>query len=216
MTTSAYENISPKKAISLQLKFRSKISLITAVKKIRTVAGVDVSQQGFVSKAAVVLLTYPGMDILEKSVAKLPVSFPYIPGLLAFREIPVILKAFNNLKQWPEIALVDGHGYAHPRRFGLACHLGVILGLPTIGCAKSRLVGEYKEPGKTKGSKRKLVHKGELIGYVVRSRTNVKPVFISSGHMVKLNDAVRITLSCVGSFRLPEPIRAAHKTAGEI
>jgi deoxyribonuclease V len=152
---------------------------------------------------------------VERSTAERAVEFPYVPGLLGFREVPCLLEAFEGLRRVPDLILVDGHGIAHPRRFGVATHLGLELGLPTVGCGKSRLVGEHREPGLRRGSRTRLVERGEVIGSCLRTRDGVRPVYVSVGHRVDLESAVRLVLRATGRYRLPEPIRAAHRTAGE-
>lgn len=180
---------------------------------IRRVAGADVAfnRDGRVAIAVVTLLSYPGMELLEYAQASRAVEFPYIPGLLSFREAPVVIAAARQLKQRPDVLLIDGQGVAHPRRFGLACHVGVELGWPTIGCAKSRLIGEYREPGWKKGGRCRLLDQGEVIGTVLRSRQGVKCLYVSVGHRVEREQAVEIVLRCCQRYRLPEPTRLAHQ-----
>jgi len=152
--------------------------------------------------------------VLERAGAERPTTFPYVPGLLSFREAPVLLDAFAKLRRRPELVLVDGQGYAHPRRFGLACHVGLALAVPTVGCAKSRLCGEYEEPPREAGTWSPLRDGSELIGAVVRTRTGVKPLFVSVGHLISLRSAIHAVLACCRRYRLPEPLRAAHQYAG--
>ncbi|MBI4665586.1 MAG: endonuclease V [Nitrospinae bacterium] len=209
-----YAGLDPKTAMELQQKLRARLVIEPFGKPIRHVAGVDVSVKGDLARAAVVILSYPELALVETALAERPVEFPYIPGLLAFREIPVIMEAWRKLKTLPDAAIVDGQGYAHPRRFGLACHLGVVAGAVTIGCAKSRLVGEYEDPAPERGAISRLVHEGEVIGAVVRTRDNVKPVFISVGDKIDLDGAIKIILECARGRRLPEPVAMAHKAAG--
>jgi deoxyribonuclease V len=174
------------------------------------VAGVDVSyHQGMVCAAAVVL-DLPHLKPIEQALVKIPLSFPYIPGLLSFREAPGILAAMEQLSQLPDVLIVDGHGQAHPRRFGLACHLGVWLDLPTIGCAKSILIGELAPLGTKVGSTAQLNLGTEVLGVALRTRTNVKPVYLSIGHRMDLISAAEIILACTKGYRLPEPSRQAH------
>src|SRR5262249_52668823 len=138
------------------------------------------------------------------------VTFPYVPGLLSFRETPVLLEAFARLQCEPDVIMVDGHGYSHPRRFGYACHLGLLLDRPTLGCAKSRLIGVHKEPGKRVGSLAALTDDGETIGQIVRTKLKTKPVFVSVGHKIDLASAVRVVLASCQGYRIPEPTRQAH------
>ena len=156
------------------------------------------------------------LEWIETANAVMEVTFPYIPGLLSFREAPVCLEAVGKLNDQPDLILVDGQGIAHPRRLGLASHLGLFLDIPTVGCAKSRLIGTFAEPGLEKGSYRPLFDKDEVIGAVVRTRTNVKPLFISVGHRCTLDDAIRLTLGCTTRYRLPEPTRLAHQAVSRI
>jgi deoxyribonuclease V len=160
-----------------------------------------------------VVLTFPELEFRESAIARAPLSFPYVPGLLSFREIPAVLKAFGELRELPDIVLCDGQGYAHPRRFGLACHLGVLTGLPTIGVAKKRLLGECAELPANKASHVSLMHDGEVIGAVLRSRDGVKPLYISIGHRVSLATALHYVLRCTTRYRLPETTRWAHRLA---
>ncbi len=156
------------------------------------------------------MLKLPRLEEIDRTTIVTRVTFPYIPGLLSFRESPPLMEAWRKLKVIPDVLMVDGHGYAHPRRFGIACHLGVILGIPTIGFAKTLLIGKYAEPASTAGNITPLMERGEIIGNVVRTKTNVKPVFVSIGNRITLDDAVRVTLECVKGYRIPEPIRRAH------
>jgi deoxyribonuclease V len=183
---------------------------------IRTVAGADAAfpDGGQTTRAAVVLMTYPDLETLDEAVAEQPTRLPYIPGLLSFRELPAILAALEQLSSVPDLVLCDGQGIAHPRRFGVACHLGVTTGLCTIGIGKSRLCGRAREPGRLRGEFSPLRDGEETIGRVLRTRSGVRPLFISSGHRISLETAARLTLECTPRFRLPEPIRAADRLAG--
>ena len=186
--------------------------------EIRTVAGVDLgfpkAPDGTVlGRAAVVVLRLPDLDLVEERVVEQPVTFPYIPGLLSFREAPVGLAAIGSLKLLPGLLLVDGHGLAHPRRFGIACHLGLLLDLPTIGCAKSILVGQAEEPGPDPGDWTPLVHRDETIGASLRTRPKTKPIYVSIGHRVSLASAIALVSQCGRGYRLPEPTRLADRLA---
>jgi len=165
--------------------------------------------------SAVVVWSYSQRKIIDSATASHETDFPYIPGLLAFRELPAILKAFRKLETVPDVVICDGQGVAHMRGFGIACHLGLYLDVPTLGCGKSRLIGSYEMPGIDKGSVESLSYKGKEVGKVVRTRNNVKPVFVSQGHLIGLKDSIEVVLKSCSKFRLPEPIRAAHKLAGE-
>lgn len=179
------------------------------------VAGVDVGFEdgGATARAAVAVLSFPALEPLEQALARRPVTFPYVPGYLSFREVPVVIEALDRLARLPDLILCDGQGRAHPRRFGLACHLGVLTGLATVGVAKTRLTGEYREPGLRRGSRRSLRDRGEVVGTVLRTRSGVKPVFVSVGHRVSLASAVAYTLACCTRYRLPETTRHAHRLA---
>jgi deoxyribonuclease V len=181
---------------------------------VRTVAGVDASFSGDQIHAAAVLLSYPELNEIAQHLVTRQVSFPYIPGLLSFRESPGYLSALEGLPALPDALLVDGHGYAHPRRFGIACHLGVLLDLPTIGCAKSILVGKMAPLGEDVGSISDLVDKGEVVGKALRTRKGASPVFVSIGQRVDLKTCVEFVVGCTRDHRLPEPARLAHSLAG--
>lgn len=185
---------------------------------IRTVGGADVAydRRGSVLHAAVVVLDPESLEILETSGFSGRAEFPYVPGYLSFREIPAILGAWSRLRTRPDLLMVDAHGRAHPRRAGLACHLGVLLDLPVIGVAKSVLVGEPGEPGRRRGSVAPLLDAGERVGAVLRTREGVAPVYVSVGHRVRLDTAVRWVLACGKGFRLPEPTRKAHQAVGAL
>lgn len=183
----------------------------------RRIAAVDAAfpDGGQITRAAAVLFGFPELECLASAVSERPTRLPYIPGLLSFRELPAILTALEQLPQTADVVLCDGQGIAHPRRFGIACHLGVETGLPTIGVGKSRLCGHYREPAGEKGSTEALMDGDDQIGMVVRTRSGVKPLFVSIGHRVNLETAVRLTLACVARYRLPEPIRAADRLADQ-
>lgn len=183
--------------------------------EIKSVAGIDVGYRsnGAITQAAIVTLNYPDLVQIETSTALTPTSFPYIPGLLSFRELPAILEAFHKLRTKPDLLLCDGHGYAHPRRFGLACHLGVTVEIPSIGVGKTRLIGEHRSLESKRGSWTPLVDEGEIIAAVLRTRENVKPIFVSIGHRISLESAIALVLNCAPKYRLPEPIRQAHALA---
>jgi deoxyribonuclease V len=179
------------------------------------VGGVDVSVRQGEARSAVVLLSFPGLELIEAATAERPVTFPYVPGLLAFREGPVALEALARIEHRPDVLIFDAHGLAHPRRMGLATHLGVLLDMPTVGCAKSRLCGEHTEPDAKRGSWRPLLDGDELIGAVIRTRDNVTPVFVSAGNRLCLEDAIALVLACAPTYRLPETTRWAHRVAGD-
>ncbi len=203
-------------AKALQAELAEKVVTETtfAPALVRTVAGVDVSIRGGMAYAAVVTLSFPELEPVDYALAEAPATFPYVPGLLAFREGPIVLAALDKLRIWPDLLLFDAQGLAHPRRMGLAAHMGVILDWPSIGCAKSRLVGVHEEPGENVGDWAPLMDENQRIGAVVRSRARVKPLFVSIGHRVDLSTAVDFVLRCGRGYRLPETTRYAHKAAG--
>jgi deoxyribonuclease V len=164
----------------------------------------------------VVVLSLPGLEVVASATARVPVAFPYISGYLSFREVPAVLAALERLEARPDVVLCDGQGIAHPRRLGLASHLGVVTGLPTVGVAKSRLVGEHPPAPERPGAWAPLTHRGELVGAVLRTRAGVQPVYVSPGHRVCLETSVALTLACTTRFRLPETTRAAHRLAGSL
>lgn len=200
--------------MEIQRRLQADVIMQTTFDEIETVAGIDCGFPGDKARAAVVVLDYASLQPVDQALAEIPVPFPYVPGLLSFREAPAILEALRKLRTEPDVLILDGHGFAHPRRLGLACHVGVITDVPAIGCAKSRLVGEYEEPAPQKGDWVPLVDAGDVIGAVLRSRTNVKPIFVSIGHRVNLETAVEIVLHCCPRYKLPETTRYAHRVAG--
>ncbi|MDE0009534.1 MAG: deoxyribonuclease V [Candidatus Poribacteria bacterium] len=206
-------DVTPEEARELQNRLRSQVVTADRFGTINTVAGVDIGLKRDIARASVVVLSFPELQVIDIEVAECPVRFSYIPGLLSFREIPPLLVAFARLKTEPDLVIVDGQGIAHPRRFGLASHLGLILDKPTIGCAKSRLCGRYEEPEQEQGAYTYLTDKGEVIGAVVRTRTNVRVVYVSIGHRISLDSARTWTLACCRGYRLPETTRYAHNAA---
>jgi len=203
--------------MKLQTKLATAIISVDGPGEFSLIAGVDVScgRRDGTGRAAVVVLSYPSLEIVEQSVHEGPVAMSYIPGLLSFRELPLVLPALEKLKLTPDIFIVDGQGIAHPRRLGIAAHLGLFTGIPTIGCAKSRLCGEHREVGAAKGSSVELLEGDEVIGRVVRTREGSKPVYISVGHRVSLETAVDWVFKLCGGYRLPVPVRQAHLAAGK-
>ncbi len=183
--------------------------------EVRYVAGVDVGfeEEGTISRAAVAVLSFPDLQLQETAIAKRPTSFPYLPGFLSFREIPAVWSALEKINITPDLILCDGQGLAHPLRFGLACHLGVLLDIPTIGVAKSLFIGKYEELPPEKGSWQPLIDQEETIGAVVRSRTGVKPLYVSIGHRISLPTAIDYVLQCTTQYRLPETTRLADHLA---
>lgn len=208
-------DLPPKEAIALQRELAGHVLIADRFGDVRRVAGVDVGfeRNNTVTRAAVAVLDFPALTLREYAIAREPTRFPYIPGLLSFREIPAVLAALVQLTSMPDMLLCDGQGIAHPRRLGIASHLGVLLDLPTIGVAKSRLVGIHTEPAEEKGAWQPLIDRGETIGCVLRSRSRVKPLYISPGHRVSLDSARHWVMACLTRYRLPETTRWAHRLA---
>lgn len=202
-------------AIAIQTQLQSLVIIEDQLGEVQHVAGVDLGfeEGGAVSRAAVAVLSFPDLQLREQAIARRPTTFPYVPGFLSFREVPAILDALEKVSITPDLILCDGQGIAHPRRFGLACHLGVLTDMPTIGVAKSLLVGKHDELPLEKGSRQPLRHRGEIVGMVLRSRTGVKPLYVSPGHRISLPTAIDYVLRCVTKYRLPETTRWADKLA---
>ena len=208
-------NLSPKQAIALQKQMATRVILKPLPEEITVVAGADVgySRGHDRAVAAVATYTYPGLELRELVRFQGKFSYPYVPGLLSFREIPLLLQAFERLREEPDVVLCDGQGTAHPRRFGLASHLGLWLNVPTVGCAKTRLVGTHGKVGPRKGQYRSLQYRDERVGVVLRTRTKVKPLYVSPGHLAEVDSSRKLVERCCTKYRLPEPIRRAHLTA---
>ncbi len=210
-------DVSVAEARALQEKLRSEVREEPALdpEAVKTVAGTDISylRERRLALGAAVLMSFPGLEVLEVRTAVLQVAFPYVPGLLSFRELPALLPVLEALSDPPDLIFADGQGLAHPRGFGLASHLGVLTGIPTVGCAKSRLVGEAAEPGPEVGDWEPLLYQGRTVGAVLRTRRGVKPLYISVGHLVDLPTSLRMVLDCLRGVRLPEPQRKAHAAA---
>ena len=207
--------VSTAEARDIQLNLRGHVSFEPDFGEVRTVAGVDVGMAGDVAKSAVVVLEYPSLVPVEQSMAEVVATMPYVPGLLSFREAPAILAACEELDVEPDLLIFDGQGVAHPRRFGIASHVGVILDKPSVGCAKSRLCGTHQEPAPEAGSYTHLYHDEEIIGAVLRTRDTVSPVFVSVGHRLDLETAIEFVIGCCKGYRLPETTRHAHRAASE-
>lgn len=203
-------NVSPSEAIAIQKDLASKVTEQSLDHPVETVAGVDVSVREDFVQAAVAVVRLEDKKVVDRAVGRGPIAFPYVPGLLSFREMPAILPVLEELSVWPDVFMTDSHGLAHPRRFGLACHLGVLLDHPALGVAKSRLVGRYEEPGPAKGSYSNLSDGDQIIGAVVRTRTEVNPVFVSVGHRMTLEEAIELTLEATTRYKIPAPTRQAH------
>jgi deoxyribonuclease V len=207
--------VTTSEARAIQLRLAGLVCRENQVSRPKLVAGVDISAPRFHGRVrgTVVVLSYPELEVVEIGAVEQAVEFPYIPGLLSFRESPVILAAYGKLRSKPDLILVDGQGIAHPRRFGIASHLGVLLDVPTIGCAKSMLCGTHDVLGPEAGSTAGIEHEGEIIGMALRTKANVRPVYVSIGHKVDLAAAVSWVSKCCWGYRLPEPTRLAHQAA---
>jgi deoxyribonuclease V len=216
-------DLSETDAVNVQMSLAGEVIAKDDFSSIGTVCGVDVSYRTIDTArtdelrtaAACVVLSYPGLKHRETVCKRSCVRFEYVPGLLAFREIPALIPALEGLESSPDLFICDGHGIAHQRGFGLACHLGLLLDRPVIGCAKTRLVGNFEEPEEQRGSFEYLYHKGEVIGAVLRTQEKKKPVFVSIGHRITLESAIEVVLQCTGGDRLTEPVRRAHRRAGK-
>lgn len=208
--------VSIAEALDIQRKLAAQVSRTTEVTVPRFIAGVDISvkRELGIATGAVVVLKYPELELVETKIVNGELDFPYVPGLLSFRESPLTLAACERLTITPDLILVDGQGIAHPRRMGLASHLGLFLDIPTVGCAKSLLCGSYEAPGTEPGSYTEVVDSGEVIAAALRTRQGVKPVYVSIGHKVDLQTAIQWVLNCCRGYRLPEPTRLAHLAAG--
>src|SRR6201991_1753275 len=204
-------SLTPREAVELQKRLRERVRVEPLRKKIETVAGADISFNKFESTvyAGLVVLSLPSLEIVEEVGLVGETKFPYVPGLLSFRESPSVLEAWAKLKTEPDAMMFDGQGIAHPRRVGIASHVGLIIKRPTLGCAKSVLVGRFEEPGEERGSWTPLVDKGETVGAALRTKTRVQPIFVSPGHLIDLEGAVELTLRCDGGYRQPEAPRRA-------
>ncbi len=209
-------NLSADQAKELQSHLASRISSTASVDNPKFIAGVDISgtDSNCVARGAAVVLSYPGLQLAETSIAEDKVEFPYVPGLLSFRETPLIIKALEGLSIEPDVILIDGQGIAHPRRFGIACHVGLLVDVPTIGCAKSRLWGTHDTPAHEPGSYTELYDNDDVIGVALRTKLRTNPIYVSIGHKVDLTTAVEWTLNCCRGYRVPEPTRYAHLAAG--
>jgi deoxyribonuclease V len=211
-------NLTPRQALRLQESLRARVILDDRFGPVRTVAGADLAFDPATETAfaGVIVYRFPQMEELERQMGSARLRFPYVPGLLSFRESPILLRAFARLKTEPDLILIDGHGLAHPRRFGIACHLGVLFDKPTIGCAKSVLVGDFAEPGRRAGSASPLIHAGEQVGVALRTRDSVRPIFVTQGHRVSLGSAVELVSRCLDGFRIPKPTREADHYVREL
>ena len=211
-------DVSPREAIAIQQALREKVQLTPLKKPITYIAGADISfnRGSNVFYAGFVVFRYPSMKLCGHSLVKTKSTFPYVPGLLSFRELPALIAAWEQMPLQPDIVLLDGHGIAHPRRLGIASHFGLWVDKPTIGCAKKLLVGMHGTLGQTAGSETVIYDRHETIGVALRTRDRIKPVYISAGNLLNLDDALRITRQCIGKHRLPEPTRQAHLLVNQL
>ncbi len=209
-------NLTPTEAVALQKQLAYEVIAEDAfAEPIKTVAGIDLGYdaKNDLSRAVVVVLSYPQLELVDSAEALLPIQFPYVPGLLSFRETPVAVRALEKLQTAPDLILCDGQGLAHPRRFGIACHIGLLAERPTVGVAKSLLVGKFERLGEGRGATAPLVHRGETVGVALRTKDRVQPVYVSVGHRINLSTAVRYVLGCTPKYRLPETTRLADRMA---
>jgi deoxyribonuclease V len=204
--------VTPREAVELQKSLRERVRIEPLERRVETIAGADISFNKFspVMYAGIVVLRLPSLEVLEEVGVVSETRFPYVPGLLSFRESPSVLEAWAKLKTEPDAVMFDGQGLAHPRRVGIACHVGLLINRPTIGCAKSVLVGKFAEPGRERGSWSEMIDKGEVVGAALRTKTNVQPIYVSPGHLIDLEGAIQLTLASDGGYRQPEPTRRAH------
>jgi deoxyribonuclease V len=210
--------MTPREAVELQKSLRERVRVEPLKKRIETIAGADISFNKFETTiyAGIVVLRLPSLEVVEEVGVVSQTRFPYVPGLLSFRESPAVLEAWDELQTEPDAVMFDGQGLAHPRRVGIACHAGLLMERPTLGCAKSVLVGKYEEPAEERGAWTPLVDKGEVVGAALRTKTRVQPIFVSPGHLIDLESAIRLTLECDGGYRQPEPTRRAHHLVNQL
>jgi deoxyribonuclease V len=212
-----YNHLTPVEAVAIQKELRQQLNLSPLQKEITTIGGGDISFNKYSSTvyAGIVVMQFPSLQIIESKAVVDTTEFPYIPGLLAFREVPALSKAWEALEKKPDVLVLDGHGIAHPRRMGIATHFGLVIGTPTIGCAKSVLTGKYTEPPVEAGAYTDLIHQNEVIAKVLRTKKNTKPVFVSPGNLITMEQSLEIILQCVRKYRIPEPTRFAHNFVNE-
>jgi deoxyribonuclease V len=205
-------DLTPSEAIEVQQRLRAMVRLEPLAREVHTIAGADISFNKFSETvyAGIVVLSLPDLRVIEEAGVRSVAKFPYVPGLLSFRETPSLLEAWDKLQTKPDVLMLDGQGIAHPRRFGIACHVGLLLDLPTIGCAKSILVGKYGDLGLEAGSQSPLIDRGEQVGVALRTKNKVAPVYVSAGHLIDLASAVDLVMRSTGKYRQPEPTRQAH------
>lgn len=213
-----YDHLSPSEAIALQQELRQQIILKPLEKTVTTIAGADLSFNKYSTTvyAGIVVMSFPELQVIDKASVTDITEFPYIPGLLAFREVPALSKAWEKLSVKPDVLVLDGHGIAHPRRMGIATHFGVVMQTPTLGCAKSLLAGHFEEPAPEPPAYTDLVHQKEVVGKVLRTKKNCKPVFVSPGNLITMEESIALILQCIRKYRIPEPTRLAHNYVNEV
>ncbi len=213
-----YDSILPTDAIAIQNNLRQQIQLQPMGKPVTTIAGSDISFNKFSTTvyAGIVVMKFPTLQVMETVSVIDETNFLYVPGLLAFREVPALVKAWEALKIKPDVLVLDGHGISHPRRMGIATHFGVLMQTPTLGCAKSLLTGKYTEPANEPGSTTNLIHQNEIVANVLRTKRNTKPVFVSPGNLITQKECLQLILQCVRGYRIPEPTRLAHNFVNEV
>lgn len=205
-------NLTPQQAIALQKELRDQLEIQPLQNEPKLIAGADLSFEigSDTVYAGIVVLSFPNLEIVEECGVQTVATFPYVPGLLSFREAPAILQVFEKLQNRPDVLVLDGQGTAHPRGFGIACHLGMWLQIPTVGCAKSRLCGQFENLGESRGSHAPLVYKQEIVGAALRTKNKINPVYVSPGNLIDLDGALDLMLACDGGLKIPEPTRRAH------
>jgi deoxyribonuclease V len=218
MLSTDYNQLTPAQAITLQRELKERVRLQPLLKQVHTIGGTDISfnKNSTTVYAGIVVLSFPDLQVIHSATTITSVTFPYVPGLLAFREVPALLEVWSKLEVMPDVLVLDGHGIAHPRRMGIASHFGVIADVPTIGCGKSRLTGKYQEPAAVRFSTSDLVDKNEVIGTVLRTKLKCNPVFVSPGHNITMAESVEIIKQCTGKYRIPEPTRQAHLLVNQV
>lgn len=213
-----YDKLTPEAAVALQRQLRESIRLQPLEKPVHTIGGADISFNKYSDTvyAGIVVLSYPHLQVIHQATAIATATFPYVPGLLAFREVPALLEAWNKLEIKPDVLVLDGHGIAHPRRMGIAAHFGLVAGIPTIGCGKSRLTGRFDPPAEAVFATSELIDKNEIIGTVLRTKLKCNPVFISPGHKITMAESVEIIKKSTRKYRIPEPTRLAHLLVNQV
>lgn len=213
-----YDSLSPIEAVAIQNELRSKIELKPLDKPITTIAGSDISFNKYSETvyAGIVVMNFPSLQVIETVSVVDEARFPYVPGLLAFREVPALVKCWEQLQTKPDLLVLDGHGISHPRRMGIATHFGVLMQTPTMGCAKSLLTGKYPEPANEPGAATDLVHKNEIVAKVLRTKRATKPVFISPGNLITQDECLQVIMQCVRGYRIPEPTRLTHNFVNQV